>query len=249
MSTPSDALTPRQWLADQPHDASRYLYVVLGNTSDADPLPTYYRQADAAPLLPIWEGTPYAGWQEVMPFLGELRADSLFLDWIEQQTERDWGWLAISPYPATVVRDWLRSLTQVRMPDGSEVFFRYWDGRHLAPILTHLSGTAGDLLPVFERYWINGRDLTVELPVLGPSRPYPWWDVPPDLLAKLSAEDPAPLVDNLMQWLRETHPDLYFAFPETNLRLKTEHFMRHATYTEDTLAGLFKAHLEKELSL
>ena len=24
------------------------------------------------------------------------------------------------------------------MPDGSEVFFRFWDGRHLLPILAHL---------------------------------------------------------------------------------------------------------------
>ncbi|PAU60436.1 hypothetical protein BZL41_15535, partial [Pseudomonas sp. PIC25] len=100
----------------------------------------------------------------------------------------------------------------------------------LAPILTHLGEAAGDLLPVFERYWINGSDLTVELPVLGTSQPYPWWDVPPDLLAQLRAENPAPLVDNLMQWLQEETPDLYLAWPEQNLRLKVDHFVRrHGT--------------------
>ncbi|PAU64613.1 hypothetical protein BZL41_09415, partial [Pseudomonas sp. PIC25] len=118
----------------------------------------------------------------------------------------------------------------------------------LAPILTHLGEAAGDLLPVFERYWINGSDLTVELPVLGTSQPYPWWDVPPGLLAQLNGEDPAPLVDDLMQWLREEHAGLYFVLPEANLRRKVAHFVRHHPDPLDDLSGRLKDSLEKDLA-
>lgn len=248
MSIPSDALSVREWLASQSLDEARHLYVVMSNASDANPLRSYYQQAKPVVPLPLWEDTPYAGWQEVMPYLGELHAESPFFDWIEQQTEQDWGWLALSPYSAQTVRDHLRGLTQVRMPDGAEVFFRYWDGRHLAPILTHLGGAAGDLLPVFDRYWINGQALSVECPPLPSAKAYPWWDVPPDLLAKLSEEDPAPLVDDLMQWLREAHADLYFVLPETNLRLKVEHFVRHHSDPLDDQSGRLKDSLQKELT-
>lgn len=245
---PSKRLSARDWLNSQPRHGDSHLYVVMSSASDANPLHAYYQQAVAIAPLPIWDGTPYADWQVVMPFLGELQADSPFLDWIEQAGEEDWGWLASSPYPAQTVLDHLKGLTQVRMPDASEVFFRFWDGRHLLPILSQLGAQASELLPVFDRYLINGRELEVALPALTPAKPYPWWQVPAALLDKLNEQDPTPLVDNLMQWLREDHAELYFAFPEPNLRLKTEHFVRHGQHMEDTLAGRFKAHLEQELT-
>lgn len=245
---PSKRLTPRDWLSSQPRRDKSHLYVVMSNASEANPLHAYYQQPFAITPLPIWDGTPYADWQAVMPFLGELPPDSPFLDWVEQAAEEDWGWLASSPYSAETVLEHLKGLTQVCMPDASEVFFRFWDGRHLLPILSRLGAKAGELLPVFDRYLINGQGLEIALPELIPAKPYPWWQVPASLLGKLNEQDPTPLVDNLMQWLREDHAELYFAFPEPNLRLKTEHFVRHGQHTEDTLAGRFKAHLEQELT-
>ena len=245
---PSKCLSVRDWLNGQPRNGDSHLYVVMSNASDANPLHAYYQQESAIAPLPIWDGTPYADWQAVMPFLGELQSDGSFLDWVEQASEEDWGWLACSPHSPDTVLEHLKGLTQVRMPDTSEVFFRFWDGRHLLPILNHLGAKADELLPVFERYLINGQGFELELPALTPAKPYPWWQVPATLLNKLNEEDPTPLVDNLMQWLREDHAELYFAFPEPNLRLKTEHFVRHSQHMEDTLAGRFKAHLEQELT-
>ncbi|MFI8747203.1 DUF4123 domain-containing protein [Pseudomonas sp. NPDC077186] len=245
----SERLTTREWLDSIQLNQDTHLYVVMSNASDAAPLKAYYQDEQAASPSAIWSDTPYAEWWPVMPLLGALSMHSPFLDWIDQQSDEDWGWLAISPEPLETVLDHLRSLTQVRMPDGTEVFFRFWDGRQLLPILRHLGSEAGELLPVFEHYLINGQTLRAERPEIISSKTYPWWNVPSALLTALSQDDPSTLVDNLMQLLREDHPELYFAFPEANLRLKTEHFIRHATYTEDTLAGLFEAHLEKELAL
>ncbi|MDP3814824.1 DUF4123 domain-containing protein [Pseudomonas sp.] len=245
---PSKHLSVRDWLNAQLHNGDLHLYVVMTNASAANPLQAYYQQDEPIAPLPIWDATPYADWQAVMPFLGELRPDSPFLDWLEQDSEQDWGWLASSPYPPHTVLEHLKGLTQVQMPDGRAVFFRFWDGRHLLPILNHMGAETGELLPVFTRYLINGQALEVALPALTPAKPYPWWQVPAALLDKLNEEDPTPRVDNLMQWLREDHAELYFAFPEPNLRLKTEHFVRHGQHTEDTLAGRFKAHMEQELT-
>lgn len=77
-------------------------------------------------------------WQPVMPYLAELKPRSAFLEWIAETDAEDWGWLAVSSSTPDVVFEHLRSLTPVRMPDGTEVFSRFWDGRHIYPILEGL---------------------------------------------------------------------------------------------------------------
>ena len=84
---PSKRLTLRDWLSSQPRRDKSHLYVVMSNASEANPLHAYYQQPFAITPLPIWDGTPYADWQAVMPFLGELPPDSPFLDWVEQAAE------------------------------------------------------------------------------------------------------------------------------------------------------------------
>ncbi len=63
--------------------------------SDAKPLAVW--QTSAAGWLPqtIWAGTAYAGWGEVMPYVGSVEPDSAFLDWIATTDAPDWGWLAV----------------------------------------------------------------------------------------------------------------------------------------------------------
>ncbi len=123
----SDALSPRTWLARHPLQAGECLYAVFGSASDAAPLQAYYREDSPPPPLPLWNGTPYADWQPVMPYLAKLSPSSVFLDWAASEKSRDWGWLAVSTWSTDAILEHLRSLTQVRMPDGSEVFFRFWD--------------------------------------------------------------------------------------------------------------------------
>ncbi|MCV2223236.1 DUF4123 domain-containing protein [Pseudomonas mercuritolerans] len=223
---PSERITPKDWLAQQPLQSGERLYLIVSAASDADALKTLYLTEPTAQLIPIWGGTPYSTWQPVMPYLTELKANSAFLPWIAETDALDWGWLAVSRSEPNEVFEHLRSLTQVKMPDGTEVFFRFWDGRHIYPILRGLGEKAGEVLPVFERYLINGQALEVGTRVVPKVRDWPWWEVPKGLLEGLSKDNPATLVSNLMQWLEEDRPDLYTAWPENNLKLKITRFVR-----------------------
>jgi len=223
---PSDRITPKDWLAQQPLQSGERLYLVISAASDADALKTLYLTEPTAQLLPIWGGTPYATWQPVMPYVTELKANSAFLSWIAETDALDWGWLAVSRSEPNEVFEHLRSLTQVKMPDGTEVFFRFWDGRHIYPILHGLGEKAGEVLPVFERYLINGQALEVGSRVVPKARDWPWWEVPKALLDGLGKENPTTLIANLMQWLEEDRPDIYTAWPENNLKLKVSRFVR-----------------------
>lgn len=223
---PSERITPKDWLAQQPLQSGERLYLIVSAASDADALKTLYLTEPTAQLIPIWGGTPYSSWQPVMPYLTELKANSAFLPWIAETDALDWGWLGVSRSEPNEVFEHLRSLTQVKMPDGTEVFFRFWDGRHIYPILRGLGEKAGEVLPVFERYLINGQALEVGTRVVPKVRDWPWWEVPKGLLEGLSKDNPATLVSNLMQWLEEDRPDLYTAWPENNLKLKITRFVR-----------------------
>lgn len=223
---PSEPISPKDWLAQQPLQSGERLYLIVSAASDADALKTLYLTEPTAQLIPIWGGTPYSTWQPVMPYLTELKANSAFLPWIAETDALDWGWLAVSRSEPNEVFEHLRSLTQVKMPDGTEVFFRFWDGRHIYPILRGLGEKAGEVLPVFERYLINGQALEVGTRVVPKVRDWPWWEVPKGLLEGLSKDNPATLVSNLMQWLEEDRPDLYTAWPENNLKLKITRFVR-----------------------
>ena len=223
---PSERITPKDWLAQQPLQSGERLYLVVSAASDADALKTLYLTEPTAQLIPIWGGTPYSTWQPVMPYLTELKANSAFLPWIADTDALDWGWLAVSRSEPNEVFEHLRSLTQVKMPDGTEVFFRFWDGRHIYPILHGLRDKAGEVMPMFERYLINGQSLEVGTRVVPKVKDWPWWEVPKGLLEGLSKDNPATLVSNLMQWLEEDRPDLYTAWPENNLKLKITRFVR-----------------------
>lgn len=244
---PSDRITPKDWLAQQPLQTGERLYLVISAASDSDALKNLYLTEPTAQLIPIWGGTPYSTWQPVMPYVTELKANSAFLPWIAETDALDWGWLAVSRSEPNEVFEHLRSLTQVKMPDGTEVFFRFWDGRHIYPILHGLGEKTGEVMPMFERYLINGQSLEVGTRVVPKVKDWPWWEVPKDLLDDLAKKDHTTVVENLMQWLSEDCPELYFEFPEANLRRKVERFVRQNPNTEE-MAERLAAQLTKEVN-
>lgn len=244
---PSERPTPQAWLAQQPLQKDERLYLIVSAASDAEALKALYQSDPSTQATPIWGGTPYAIWQPVMPYVTEIKANSAFLPWIAETDALDWGWLAVSRAEPNEVFEHLRSLTQVKMPDGTEVFFRFWDGRHIYPILHGLGEKAGELMPMFERYLINGHALEVGPRAMPTVKDWPWWEVPRELLDGLTKDNPSTVIGNMMQWLEEEHADLYFSFPESNLRQKVARFVKRTSLTEENFSGLLKAHLESEV--
>lgn len=242
-----DRLLPQHWLVDTPLRPDERLYAVFSTVSNADPLLAYRRHDGTRPPQPLWADTAYAGWKAVMPYLVELTPDSGFLDWCDHTPEQDWGWLAVSSHPPQALFKHLRSLTQVRVPGGTTVFYRYWDGRHLLPALNHNAPRPDLPLCVFSRFWINGQGCTTTQIPLPAEQDFPWWQVPQTLMSCLHEQAPAAHIRNLMQWLRDEHPTLYFARPAASLQRHVEDFVRGDVMDEHSATRLL-TRLHKDLA-
>lgn len=233
MHTP---MTPSVWLTEYPLLPDERLFAVLSSASDARPLAGWQAMAAGKPPQSIWAGTAYADWSEVMPYVGIVEPNSAFLDWITTTQVTDWGWLAVSASPLETVIAHLQGLTKVYLPDGKDVFLRFWDGAQFLPLLQGLGDEAGKVLPVFQRYLINGQPLTVAAGPITAAKTSPWWRVPAPLLEQLAEQSPQTLIDNLLQWLEEQRPDLYAAFTPSTLQHKVAYLARGADISYAALA-------------
>ena len=220
-----DALSPHAWLDRQPLKPSEQLFAIFGSASTAEPFKAWQRSIKAQAPSPIWADTAYAEWEPVMPYVGIVAAASEFLQWVATTESRDWGWLAVSSAPQEVLVEHLRSLTQVLLPNGNAVFFRFWDGRYLLPILRSAEVDATQLMPVIERCLINGQSLDIGGQALTTSRVFPWWEASESLLKQLAEESATTRINNLVKWLSEERPDLYEAFSESVFRHKVAIFL------------------------
>ncbi|MGS0543758.1 DUF4123 domain-containing protein [Pseudomonas sp. Y5-11] len=229
-----ECLTPSAWLAREPLKPAEQLFAIFSNASDARP--------PLVGLHPIWADTIYAEWDAVMPFVGVVAADSAFLDWVASTESRDWGWLAVSSASLEVVVEHFRSLTQVLMPDGAAVFFRFWDGRFVLPILQSDEVQSAQLMPVISRGLINGQAVEIGGRAQVSGRVFPWWKVTGSVLAA-TADDIR--IGNAVQWLSEEHPALFEAFPEPVLRCKVRRFF-HVSASEETSQSALLDHLQDE---
>lgn len=229
-------LLAKTWLTHCPLQATENAFVILSHASDAKPVDAWRKMAAGMPPRPIWAGTAYADWDEVMPYVAVVGPDSVFLDWIATAQSTDWGWLAVSSSPLETVIAHLRGLTKVYLPDKQEVFLRFWDGSQFLPMLQGLGDAAATVLPVFQRYLINGQPLTVVPAPTNEAKASPWWQVPAPLLKHLAEQSPQTLIDNLLQWLEEQRPDLYTAFTLATLQHKVAYFARRPDVTHGALA-------------
>ena len=219
------------------------IFAVLGAASDAKPLEAWRALAAGTPPQPVWGGTTYATWDEVMPHVGIVEPGSPFLDWVAFTDATDWGWLAISSSPLETVIAHLQSLTKVYLPDRQEVFLRFWDGAQMLPIFRQLGDEMGGVLPVFQRYLINGQSLTVATGPVTVAKASPWWRVPAPLLEHLAEQSPQTLIHNLLQWLEEQRPELYTAFAPTTLQHKVAYFARSPDISHEALADYLASEL------
>jgi hypothetical protein len=220
-----DLLAPRDWLEQQPLKPSEKLFAIFSNASAAEPFVAWQRSITAQAPSPIWADTVYAEWEPVMPFVGIVAADSEFLEWVATTESRDWGWLAVSSASQEALVEHLRSLTQALLPNGDSVFFRFWDGRYLLPILQSGEVDGAQLLPLISRCLINGQPLEIGGRALKSSQVFPWWQVPEALLEQLATQSEITRINNLLKWLSEDRRDLFEAFSYSVLRHKVASFL------------------------
>jgi len=225
----------KEWLQIHPLNSTEKLFAIFSNASDSEPFKAWQLSANAQPPSPIWADTIYSEWDAVMPYVGIVDSDSEFLDWVAATESRDWGWLAVSSASLEVVVEHFCSLTQVLTPDGKAVFFRFWDGRFLLPILQSDAVDAAQLLPVISRALINGQALDIGGRAQVSGCVFPWWKVPESVLA--SAGDEV-RIGNAVQWLSEEHPALFEGFPEPVLRCKVGRFFQISTSEESSQSAL-----------
>lgn len=215
------------WLINHPLVSTEQLFAIFSSTSaDEQPFKAWQRSQCRSAPVSIWADTAYAEWKEVMPYVGIVDSDSEFLQWAATTESRDWGWLAVSSAGLEGVVEHLRSLTQVTLPDGKAVFFRFWDGRFLLPILRSAEVDAAELLPVIARCWINGQSVEIGGSAVKTQKVFPWWEVPESVLQHLCAGDDSTRISNLMQWLGEEQPGVFEAFSESVLRSKVANFLK-----------------------
>ncbi|WP_332765359.1 DUF4123 domain-containing protein [Pseudomonas koreensis] len=235
---PPDSLSPADWLAQAPLQDCEQLFAVFSHASAAKPPKAWL---DAA--SPLWADTVYAEWDAVMPCVGTVSLDSEFLHWVADTESRDWGWLVVSSASLEVLVEHFRSLTQVLMPNGKTVFFRFWDGRFLLPILHFGEVEAWKLFPLVSRALINGQALHIGGAAQTSGKVFPWWQVPESVLA---VEGVAVRTANAMQWLSEESPAIFEAFPETVLRCKVRQFFQ-LSMSEDSSQSAMLVYLLAEL--
>ncbi|WP_347903542.1 DUF4123 domain-containing protein [Pseudomonas purpurea] len=221
----SERISPRDWLERQPLQPSQQLLAIFSNTSDAEPLQAWRCASGTQAPSPIWAGTAYAEWEPVMPYVGIVEAGSDFLEWVGRCDRQDWGWLAVSSSSLERMVEHLRSLTQVLLPEGAAVFFRFWDGRHVLPILRLAQVERAELLPVVERCLINGQALEVGGRGVEPVQVFPWWNVPTALLETLAPQAADTRIANLLKWLGEARPDVDQAYSPAVLHCKVKAFV------------------------
>ncbi|WP_148864401.1 DUF4123 domain-containing protein [Marinobacter fonticola] len=204
------------------------IYLVLSGTSDSEPVRHFFDR-DGLSAQPLYRGTPYAGWQDVMPYLVAVSPDSRFLDWIDETSSTDWGWAALSMASMEQVFTHLRSLTQIALSNGKAVFFRHWDARFLGPIYDHLeSGQQARLMGPIES-WIAPDQIQRRNP--GPvidaeEKPYPWFTLPKsveDALATLCWDQ---LIDSTVAALHQLEPSPIAAYPAPVARQKVQRHLR-----------------------
>ena len=203
------------------------LYAVLSNVSDAQSVKNYYVTDGSQTPHGLYTGTPYTNWHSVMPMIVQLDENSPFLNWVSQTEYQNWGWLARSHLPFESICAHLRSLTQVIMPDGETVFFRYWDGTYLAEQIRFMADSWAEVLPAFAFYWVNGEPFTVFVPLQAEAQVSPWWQVPAELTDYLLQKNKTPLIDNIIQCLQEEYPTYYFQFDEEIIHKKLAHLLSH----------------------
>ncbi|OBU20474.1 DUF4123 domain-containing protein [Photobacterium kishitanii] len=229
-------------------DNKQNIFAVLNKTSDSNPL-MHFSSSDLSQSEPLWLGTQYREWFDVMPVLIQVPLSDPFIEWLEQARPIDWGLFVVSPFNFEDVYQYLQSLTQVWLPNGRYCFFRFFDPRFSIPIVQLCNDEQRAELMGPTSQWLSYSHQVVRNDEisLGRAREFPWWNVPEHVLKKFKEEDKSTLIKNSLQWLKESHADIYYSFSEKNVEAKIKRLVERYRDDFGTLNTYIKNALDKEV--
>ncbi|WP_158587129.1 DUF4123 domain-containing protein [Motilimonas pumila] len=205
--------------------AHYHQYIVLNSTSDAEPLRCYFSHS-AAEVMPIWAGTEYANWKDAMPYIAPLPDDSFFEEMAQQQN--DWGLVVSTPLSISEAKKHLCSISQIWLPTGKHVFFRFFDPDASFGILNQLSDQEkSQLMGPFAAWHSQLEQVTnPAMTDQASEKAFPWFEISKASLTRFQEKDSRTLEVNTLKWLKEQHADLFFAFPPAIITAKVNRLTR-----------------------
>lgn len=221
------------------------LYAILSNVGSSQAVKEYYLHDGSHTPVGLYSNTPYDAWVSVAPMIVPLDENSPFLSWVEYTEHRDWGWLARSPYPFERIIAHFRGLVQVILPDETVVFFRYWDGSWLAEHLRYMGDDWRAVMPPFAFYCVNGESFCVHISADAEPKISPWWKVPQGAIDFMMQKDNTPLLNNVMNHLKEQRPDIFNINDETVLNARLHRQLKTMGSSPDMSA--FIQYIENEM--
>jgi len=138
-----------------PEDERMRAYVLLDAARDERIYPAVMR-ADAEWTC-LYRGDAAVTMAEVAPYLVQLDRASRFTSWaIEQGWGNSWGVFLNAPVTLEVLRNHFRRFVFAQLPDGRNVYFRFYDPRVLRVYLpTCTAEEAGKIFGPVERFVVE----------------------------------------------------------------------------------------------
>ena len=186
--SPAAEATPQDRLLYMLRRDFQPLYAILDAARDSKILALLLHSNEEYQSL--YEGEEGAKLAQVAPYLVRLKNDSPLLEkLVREGWGESWGVYLTSRSEPVEVRHHLRHFLQVRMPDGKQVYFRFYDPRVLRIYLpTCTAEETGSFFGPIQNYLMEDEDANSLLHIVNSGRGVRSTQIP--------LANPTPMVDN-----------------------------------------------------
>lgn len=218
-------------------------YLILSGTYSQEaaqrPISQYFI-SEGTDARPLWADTAYTAWQEVMPYLVPVSKSSPFLNWIDERSskEQHWGFGLLSHASIDELACHFKGLTQILMPSGEAVFFRYWDAPQSFAVLEHSNETQRAQLMGPAKHWLHQHSITHPTEPEYKERQYPWWTLQESTEQAMRKENSGTIKANFLQQFAEQAPEQYLSYSPALLNQRLDLYLTQ--YPQAGFSELYK---------
>ncbi len=158
LASPAVATTPKDRLLPLLRRDLQPLYAILDAARDIRILALLVHHKEEC--LSLYEGPEGAKLAQVAPYLVRLAPDSKLLDaLVKEGWGKSWGVYFTCAGDFHEIRRHLRHFLQVKLPDGEQVYFRFYDPRVMRIFLpTCIAEEATQFFGTIQRYVLEGEE-------------------------------------------------------------------------------------------